>query len=614
MPGIAGILNKRESSPARELLETMLETMMHETFYTKASYTNEKRGWYVGSVTPRGTLAKTTPARNRTGDILLFLSGECFLDRTTAGTHSSERTRTIEASVSGLLRLYEEHDDGFIESAKGLFSGILLDNRKGRALLFNDRYGVQRVYYYEDEENVYFASEAKALLRIVPELRAINPRSIAEYVCFDTVLYNNSFFRNVSLLPGGSIWILHRGISEKKQYFKAMDLERQPRLDLEDFSRELLRVFGDVLPLYLNGENLGIGVTGGQDTRLIMACLPDDRNHIRTYTFGGLHRDSLDVCLARKLARACELEHQVLRLDQEFLANFSEYAAKSIYLTDGLADVTNVDQLYLNRLVRDIAQIRVTGNFGSEVLGRSRRILRNRFIDSDLLSSDFREQVSNVSGALDACAQEHDLSFLLTKEIPWYWARFTVLEMSQLVVRTPYLDNDFINLLYRAPRMGFNGDTWEIESVKRKNRKLLNIPTNRGVGGRGCAPRRALVAVLYRSMAMMDKALNWDVLPYSLHHNVTRIDSLMLTPLHLNRVALGYAYFHHYNIWFRNELASYVKEMLLDERTLRRPYWNARRLRKIVNDHVSGRRRYLLEIRKVLTIELIHRTLVEDRR
>jgi hypothetical protein len=31
----------------------------------------------------------------------------------------------------------------------------------------------------------------------------------------------------------------------------------------------------------------------------------------------------------------------------------------------------------------------------------------------------------------------------------------------------------------------------------------------------------------------------------------------------------------------------------------------------MVKDHISGRRRYLSEIRKVLTLELIHRTLME---
>ena len=56
----------------------------------------------------------------------------------------------------------------------GLFSGLLVDRRRNLALLFNDRYGIERIYYHETPAALYFASEAKALLRVLPELRAFD--------------------------------------------------------------------------------------------------------------------------------------------------------------------------------------------------------------------------------------------------------------------------------------------------------------------------------------------------------------------------------------------------------------------------------------------------------
>ena len=58
---------------------------------------------------------------------------------------------------------------GFLEKLNGWFSGVLLDLRAQKLVLFNDRYGVNRIYYHEDASGFYFSSEAKALLKILPE-------------------------------------------------------------------------------------------------------------------------------------------------------------------------------------------------------------------------------------------------------------------------------------------------------------------------------------------------------------------------------------------------------------------------------------------------------------
>ena len=91
------------------------------------------------------------------------------------------------------------------------------------------------------------------------------------------------------------------------------------------------------------------------------------------------------------------------------------------------------------------------------------------------------------------------------------------------------------------------------------------------------------------------------------------IDSCLLSPLRLNRLFLGVADYRHYRIWTRDALAGYIKAVLLDDRTLSRPYWNRGYLEKAVKDHIAGRKNRLNEITKALSIELVHRTLIENR-
>src|SRR5438045_8681651 len=117
--------------------------------------------------------------------------------------------------------MYEEMGCEFLEKLNCWFSGVLLDLREQKFVLFNDRYGVNRLYYHEDAHGFYFSSEAKALLKILPGTRQLNLRSLGEVLCCEAVLENRSLFSGISLLPGGSSWVFSQCEPvKKKNYFK----------------------------------------------------------------------------------------------------------------------------------------------------------------------------------------------------------------------------------------------------------------------------------------------------------------------------------------------------------------------------------------------------------
>jgi asparagine synthase (glutamine-hydrolysing) len=84
-----------------------------------------------------------------------------------------------------------------------------------------------------------------------------------------------------------------------------------------------------------------------------------------------------------------------------------------------------------------------------------------------------------------------------------------------------------------------------------------------------------------------------------------------LGPLHLERLFLGRHKFQHFRVWYRNELSHYLRDILLDSRTFNRPFFQRTCLEKMVNSHIGGSGNFTNEIHRVLTIELIHRSLIE---
>jgi asparagine synthase (glutamine-hydrolysing) len=90
------------------------------------------------------------------------------------------------------------------------------------------------------------------------------------------------------------------------------------------------------------------------------------------------------------------------------------------------------------------------------------------------------------------------------------------------------------------------------------------------------------------------------------------VDSL-LGPLHLERLFLGRHKFYHFRYWYRDSLAGYVQDTLLNSTALSRPYLHAEKVRSLVQRHVTGAGNYTTEIHKLLTLELVHRLLLDAR-
>jgi asparagine synthase (glutamine-hydrolysing) len=85
-----------------------------------------------------------------------------------------------------------------------------------------------------------------------------------------------------------------------------------------------------------------------------------------------------------------------------------------------------------------------------------------------------------------------------------------------------------------------------------------------------------------------------------------------LALLRLENLFLGRHKFYHFRVYYRDELAHYLQELLLDPRTLGRPYLHGPAVEEMVRGHIGGYRNYTLEIHRLLGIELMQRQLLEQ--
>src|SRR5437667_8230081 len=605
MPGIVGIVSQRPSQEYYALLKSMVKCLIHEPFYTNGTYVNEELGLWSGWACHKGAFGDCLPIWNEKKDICLLFSGEDFADQADIDALRTRGHEFGSDDASYLVHLYEEVGCAFLEKLNGWFSGVLVDFREQKVVLFNDRYGVNRIYYHEDARGFYFSSEAKALLKILPGTRQLDLRSLGEVLCCEAVLQNRSLFSGISLLPPGSAWVFSQGEPvKKKTYFNQQAWENQPELSESDFYERLKETWARVLPKYFSGkQSTGLSLTGGVDSRMILAWAPRLPGTLPCYTWNGKYRDCADVKIARRAAKLCQQPHNTILVGAEFLSQFHDLAEKAVYISDGTMDVTGSVDLYVQRLARQIAPVRVSGVCGGEIL---RRLVMfkpdppQQGVFDPQLESSFRDAAETYADEL----QGHRLSFTSFKQAPWYMASKFTVERSQVTYRTPYFDNDLVALAYQTPAKLLHNEP-ALRLIADGNPALAKIATDRGLA--------------FRSIPSVNRALHWYqeftfkaeyAYDYRMPQWLARLDHAF-EPLHLERLFLGRHKFHHFRVWYRDELSPWLSEILLDSGARSRPYFRANSLENILKAHSSGQRNYAFEIHKILTLEFIQRKLIE---
>jgi asparagine synthase (glutamine-hydrolysing) len=268
-------------------------------------------------------------------------------------------------------------------------------------------------------------------------------------------------------------------------------------------------------------------------------------------------------------------------------------------------DVTGSVEMFVNRVARAMSPVRLTGNYGSEIL-RGNVAFKTTSWNDSLFAPGFAAQVKTAATKYTQERQVSRTSFIAFKQVPWFhYARMAV-EASQLTVRSPYLDNELVAVAFQAPESPLVNQMLAHRYIADHNADLGRIPTDRGVVGHSGAPRSKFAVFRQEFMPRVEY-----VFDYGMPQWLAKVDRFM-APTHWERLFLGRQKFYHFRVWYRNELSGYLKEVLLDPRTLNRPYLNRGYVENIVNAHVTGRGNHTLELHKLLSSELIQRNLIEQ--
>ncbi len=589
MQQIAGFIGRLPADTAARLVTAMASAMLRGPYREPGRCSIPDLGahlaWVASEAQPH--LSPAAQARDLT---LLLVAGDCV---TAPGVPPPTSARG-NAQWSERLR---EREADTLASVNGFFAGVFVDRAAGRTLLFTDRHGIERLYASETADGLYFASQAKALLRVLPHTRAFDPEGLAEYVTFGCTTSPRTLFRDIRVIPQAARWAWDGRRWEKQRYFDASAWEGQDVLPRAEFERAYAETFRAVVPEYFGGDaRVGLAATGGLDTRMILAARPASWRDPIAYTYTGPH-DTHDARIARALSDACAIPHEAIKLDEDFLRDFPQQADRTVVDTDGAHGVTGSHESFLSERVRQVAPVRLTGVFGGEVL-RGLSPWRRLRLGPHVLDPD----VQSLSAACRAPSSAvHPVTAAAFGATPAAMQGVLASCRASLAFRTPFLDARLVQLAYRSPRGDAASEQSTVRMLLDHLPLLPPLATDRGrqIGGRRHLEyvSRPFQQVSFKLDYIASESLAW---PF------TRLDSL-IDRFYAPGIVGRHKYLR-YRRWFRCELADYVRDRLDAARRL--SCFRGPALRRLADDHVSGAASVTDEINLVLTLEAVDRLLL----
>ena len=168
---------------------------------------------------------------------------------------SSSDTETV-------LAAYAKWGVDCLSHLRGMFAFALWDG--DRFFAARDRFGIKPFYYAVADGVLYFASEMKALLPVLPEI-ATDPDALAEYMTFQYTIGENTLFKHVqTLLPGHALTV-ENGEVKVFRYWDVhydIDWDHTPRW----FGEEMRTRLSDSIKVHLRSD-VPVGASGNCSRR-----------------------------------------------------------------------------------------------------------------------------------------------------------------------------------------------------------------------------------------------------------------------------------------------------------------------------------------------------------
>jgi len=558
----------------------------------------------------------------------VVLNGESFSD-----TFNAEASGVSNRDAARILYAYAKKGENFVQYFDGLYSVAIWDEKEQKLLLVRDRVGSKPLFYARAENTLVFASEIKAILDSGLHEKIVNLRALNYFLSYGYVPNPHTMFDSIKQVKPGHMLICKDGNIIEKPYWKFIYRQDKQDKPEEYYKKNFIKSFETSVSRRLKKHpDAGAFLSGGLDTSGVVAVMHKLMGtSFKVFTAGFKEEQYSEIAEAKMLADHFGLEHHTITV--KFDNDFPSLLEKLVWHHDTpFADTSAIPSYYAAKLAKEHVDVVLTGDFPDQLIGGS---------------------------------SHHALA--LSRELydPVWKRTLRNRKLNQLVTRFPWRAGE--NTFFDKTKRFLYRETFSLEEqrivqnmpIPTLLKRCLYSPDMLEVNDR--YDPLDIARTLYQKagdVSLLDKLLYFDIHSYapddlmvkvdrmtqahgltaiSPFHDLEFVEFMATVPTHLkikgserkyimrealrpilpeqtlNKKKQGFAM--PICEWLINNLSDYVRDILLDPRTLNRGYFNKKFMRKMVNNFLAGKTDYAsgseATIISLITLDLWHRTFID---
>lgn len=282
MCGVAGILSFSDSVNVSSQLAKAVEQQLHRGPDIQSSRIFNADKWSLGLSHQRLSIldlsdAGAQPMSTESDSSTIIYNGEVYNYKELMSLLPEDEKYFSSSDTEVLLKILSTY--GIAKSLpllNGMWAFAWLDEKNNKLYLCRDRAGVKPLYYFIDNDVLYFSSEVKAILESSEKLFTLDTQAVGEYLLQSVQdSQNNSFYSEIKAVPAGCY--IEIDLSKdalnftQTRYWNVLDAEPYSGDDLPGHLNEL---FNDAVRLRMRSDvPIGVTLSGGLDSSAIAASM-----------------------------------------------------------------------------------------------------------------------------------------------------------------------------------------------------------------------------------------------------------------------------------------------------------------------------------------------------
>lgn len=289
------------------------------------------------------------PMLNEEGNLILTFNGEIYnyleLRARLSGMGHKFKSLTDSEVV---LRLYVEYGSEMLRYLDGIFAFVIYDRLRRQVFMARDRFGKKPLYYAFTSTGLYWSSEFRALVRLVPDAMHEDIQGFYHYVTFNCFPREYTFYKQIKkLLPGDYLlFSVDRPEPKIVQYYRLSIAENSDSLQERDERIQVLFAAA-VKKRLMSDVPIGFFLSGGIDSSAIVMQSSQFHSDINTFSIAveGDPFDRDETRYARIVAEICGSRHHEVRLSER---EYAQLVMKTAWSLDEPINIS--DAALLNHL------------------------------------------------------------------------------------------------------------------------------------------------------------------------------------------------------------------------------------------------------------------------